>query len=146
MPAWPTRSGRTSGSSALPDEPAPLTGTILVVSDDQDAEAELRAGLPEGLEVVGALDATGAIDALATWRPLVVVVDLQTGRAGGFALAKDLSQDPRLASVPVIILVERDQDRWLAGQAGATEVLRKPVDGRDLVRVISAVLATKIPA
>jgi DNA-binding response OmpR family regulator len=96
--------------------------------------------------VVGALDATSAIEALATWRPLVVVVDLQTGRAGGYALAKDLSQDARLASVPVIILVERDQDRWLAGQAGATEILRKPVDGRDLVRVISAVLASKIPA
>ena len=91
-------------------------------------------------------DATAAIGSLQSFTPAVVVVDLLIGPAGGFALARDMSQDRRLARIPVIILVERDQDRWLAKQAGAALVLRKPVDARVFEPAVTALLDQPLSA
>lgn len=123
-----------------------MTGVLLVVSDDPDVSEELRFGLPGGIEVASATDAREAIARLASLTPRAVVVDLQTGSAGGFALARDMSQIARLASIPVIVLLERDADGWLADQAGAALWLKKPVDGSVLLAAVSSVLEAKTPA
>lgn len=116
-------------------------GTLLVVSEDPDVEEEVRFGVPEGLEVVSVNDAGSANEALLTLTPLAVIVDLRTGRSGGFSLAMDMSQTARLADIPVIVVLERDQDRWLARQAGATQVLQKPLNSNELWSAVSSVLA-----
>lgn len=61
-------------------------------------------------------------------------MDIQTGSAGGFALAKEMSFDARLAKIPILMLLERDQDTWLALQAGAAAIRTKPIDSSDLAR------------
>lgn len=123
-------------------EPAPVRATIVAVSDDPNVLDDLRFGLPAELEAVGAEDARAAIRDLSDGAaPAAIVVDLQTGSAGGFALARDLSQVPSLRSVPVVMLIERDQDRWLARQAGAREVLRKPLEPGILVEKVLSVLS-----
>ena len=122
-----------------------MTGVLLVVSDDPEVAEELRFGLPGGIEVASANDARDAIDKLASLTPRAVVVDLQTGSAGGFALARDMSQIARLAAIPVIVLLEREVDSWLADQAGATLALKKPVDGSVLLAAVSSVLDEKTP-
>ena len=118
-----------------------LTGSWLVVSDDPQVGEAIRFGLPADVEIVVVNDGRSAITTLDSLTPRVVVVDLQTGNAGGFALAKDMAQTARLGSVPVILLLERDQDRWLAEQAGATVALRKPVTGSEVLVAVSSVLA-----
>ena len=122
-----------------------MAGVLLVVSDDPEVADELRFGLPGGIEVASATDAREAIHKLASLTPRAVVVDLQTGSAGGFALARDMSQIARLASIPVIVLLEREADSWLANQAGATVALKKPVDGSVLLAAVSSVLDEKTP-
>lgn len=122
-----------------------MAGVLLVVSDDPEVADELRFGLPGGIEVASAHDARDAIDKLASLTPRAVVVDLQTGNAGGFALARDMSQIARLAAIPVIVLLEREADSWLADQAGATLALKKPVDGSVLLAAVSSVLDEKTP-
>jgi DNA-binding response OmpR family regulator len=117
------------------------TGTLLVVSQDPDVEEEVRFGAPPGLEIVSVNDAEAADEALLTITPRAVIVDLRTGHSGGFALAMDMSQSLRLARIPVIVLLEREQDRWLANQAGATHVLRKPLNSNELWVAVSSVLA-----
>ena len=120
--------------------------SLLVVSPDPDVQDALRFGLTTDLDVVCVNDATAAIGSLQTFTPALVVVDLLIGPAGGFALARDMSQDRRLARIPVIILVERDQDRWLAKQAGAALVLRKPVDPNVFEPAVSTLLDQPLPA
>ena len=117
------------------------TGTLLVVSQDPDVEEEVRFGAPSGLEVVSVNDADGANEALLTLTPRAVIVDLRTGHAGGFGLAKDMAQSVRLARIPLIVLLEREQDRWLAAQAGAALILRKPLNSNELWVAVSSVLA-----
>lgn len=122
--------------------PEPAGGPILAVSDDPDMLEDLRFGLPSGLEAVGAEDARAAARELdAGLRPIAVVVDLQTGNAGGFALARDLAANPTLSLVPIVMLIERDQDRWLANQAGARVVLREPLEPGILVDAVLSVLS-----
>lgn len=120
-----------------------MAGCILVVSADAELQEEMRFAVAGDHEVAIAGDAVAARDVFATTTPLAVVVDLRTGNAGGFALARDMSQDPRLRSVPVVILIAREQDRWLASTAGAAAVLRKPVGGPELAAAISSLVTSE---
>lgn len=111
----------------------PPTRGILVVTDDPTLELEARFAFPDDFDVVVVGDARAASAELADWTPAVVVVDLLSGSAGGFALGSDMSQDSRLANVPMLMLIDRHQDEWLARQAGADAVRTKPIDTAELV-------------
>lgn len=111
----------------------PATRGVLVVTDDPTLELEARFAFPDDFDVVVVGDAREASAELATWTPALVVVDLLTGSAGGFALGRDMSQDRGLASVPMLMLIDRPQDEWLARQAGADAVRTKPIDTAELV-------------
>ncbi len=114
-----------------------VPGTILVVSDDPDVADEARFALRDEVTVETAVDATDALRKLALLAPAAVVVDLQTGRAGGYSLAREMSQLTRLSSIPIVMLIEREPDRWIADQAGAEVVLRKPVESGALGRALA---------
>ena len=106
---------------------------VLVVSDDERIREEARFGFAPDLGVALARDARDALAQMQGDRPAVVVIDLHTGSAGGYALCKEMGQFRHLADVPVLMLLERDQDQWLAKQAGAHLVRTKPIDTSDLV-------------
>jgi DNA-binding response OmpR family regulator len=64
------------------------------------------------------------------WRdlPEVVIADQISSRAGGFALARDLTgAEPRFPG-RVVVLLDRSQDEWLARWSGADAWFVKPVD------------------
>lgn len=77
-------------------------------------------------------DGRDALNAMQDWIPSVVVVDLQAGNSGGYALAKDMGDDVRLGKVPVLMLLQRPHDAWLATQSGARAYRTKPVDPVEL--------------
>lgn len=106
---------------------------VLVVSDDERIRDEARFGFTPSLEVELARDARDALKQMETGTPAVVVIDIHTGSAGGYALCKDMGQNRRLRDIPVLMLLERDQDVWLAKQAGAELIRTKPIDTTDLV-------------
>lgn len=101
---------------------------VLVVSRDRAVLDDARFGFPAYATVRTAADATEAEALLGDFKPDVVVVDLQTGNAGGYALAQVMGQTSAVQDVPVLMLLDREQDMWLARQAGATRVRTKPID------------------
>jgi CheY-like chemotaxis protein len=105
---------------------------VLVVSDDPEVRDQMISACPSGAEITLRHDARDAWESMEGRRPAVVVVDMQTGSAGGFGLCKDMAQSERLRDVPVVILLERTQDAWLARQAGATFSRVKPIDAHEL--------------
>ena len=105
---------------------------VLVVSEDQAVLEDARFGFPSHVEVATASDATEAGDTLKGFQPAVVIVDQQTGNARGFALTRYMRQMKTLKDVPVLILLEREQDAWLAGQAGAAMFRTKPITAESL--------------
>src|SRR4051812_24343916 len=116
----------------MADAAPALPKRVLFVSRDQRVLDEAKHAFGSDIEVVLASDARDAQARLAQEVPAAVVVDLATGKAGGYALTRDMSQVDALRDVPVMILLERDQDRWLAGEAGATLIRTKPIDATRL--------------
>jgi DNA-binding response OmpR family regulator len=106
---------------------------IVVVTDDPRLADMARYGFAPDLEIEVVADAREALASMARAAPAVAVVDLQTGSAGGFALARDMHQSDRLKEVPILMLLERDQDSWLAKQAGANAIRVKPLGVAQLV-------------
>jgi len=114
-----------------------LPATIVIcVSGDSLIREEAKFGFPSGVETHLAGDAREALSSMEEMTPAVVVVDIQSGSAGGFALAREMSQIPRLAGVPILFLLERTQDEWLAREAGAAGSAVKPIDTEELVELV----------
>jgi DNA-binding response OmpR family regulator len=107
--------------------------SVLAVTDDHRLREELSFGFPQPVQVTSTVDARDAVRSMQDNIPSVVVVDLQTGSSGGISLMKEMQQHPALASVPVLVLLERDQDAWLARAFGAAAHLTKPVETGELV-------------
>lgn len=116
---------------------------ILVVSDDPRVHDVAGFGFGSSVEVTFAADAREALEIMRNGIPAVLVVDMHAGSAGGFALGKDVKADPRLDHIPVLMLLQRDQDAWLAREAGADMHRTKPIDASELV---DAALSLAAPA
>lgn len=106
---------------------------VFVVSDDPLVLDECEFGFPSDTTVETYHDARAASDAMGDRTPDVVIVDMQTGSAGGYSLTRSMYSFDHLKEVPVLILLEREQDRWLARQSGATAARVKPVPAASLV-------------
>jgi DNA-binding response OmpR family regulator len=125
----------------VPDE-ATTPLRVLVVSEDPLVLEEAEFGFPMGVEIEFAKDARDAIQMIEKRVPHVLVVDIQTGSAGGFSLAKEMHQRASSKDVPILMLLERSQDAWLANQAGAARHRVKPLETTDLVADVLDLVAT----
>jgi DNA-binding response OmpR family regulator len=75
--------------------------------------------------------------------PDVVVLDSQIQNMGGIAAAIDLRLEAaagRITDVAILLLLDREADRFLAKRADADAELVKPVDAATLRRVIDTLL------
>lgn len=118
---------------------------ILIVEDDPDIRASLRAVLEmEGYEVDDAAHGRAALDLLqgGTCNPAVIVCDLEMPVMDGWQLRKELRKNPRLSRIPLIIAstVTLGVAR-LRARLTASAFLRKPVDVRELLKVVARLAA-----
>jgi len=107
--------------------------TVLVVGDDRSTISEIAYAFPDEVTVSFAGDAREALQLMRETIPSVVIMDIRTGSAGGYGLARDMVANDRLRNVPRFILLERPQDSWLAKQAGATLSRVLPIPNDELV-------------
>ena len=104
-------------------------------------------------EVAAALGADGVItrvrsgaevtDAVLDADPDLVVLDLQIGNMGGMATCISLHLDAgagRLPDVPILMLLDRDADVFLARRSQADGWLIKPLDAFRLRKAANALL------
>ncbi len=119
---------------------------VLVVSDDIHLRDVATFGFPEDAEIRLAVDSRDAWGLILERQPDCVVVDLQTGSAGGFNLIRSIHQDPRTSEISTLLLLERPQDAWLARQAGATMTRVKPVEASTLVADVESIVGPAKPS
>jgi DNA-binding response OmpR family regulator len=117
-----------------------MAQTVLVV-DDEDAIAEaVRARLQsEGFDVVIASDGPQAIEACASARPDLVVLDLMLPGMDGLEVCKQIQRD---TWVPVLMLTARAEevDKVAGFAVGADDYLTKPFSLRELAVRVKAIL------
>ncbi len=122
---------------------APVGESVLVVDDDpfiaRLLEIELRAA---GYDVRVASDGRQALEAARERCPELVLADVMMPNMDGFELTRSLRQDPRTASVSVIMLTARglSTDKLEGFSVGADDYIVKPFDTPELLARIRGVL------
>ncbi|HVE47606.1 MAG TPA: response regulator [Acidimicrobiales bacterium] len=119
---------------------------IVVASDEEWVLDEVRSavsGVPDARtrEVDSGFS---VLTAVKQTLPDLVVVDMQIGNMGGMAVCLDLRLEEsggRIGHVPVLMLLDRRADVFLARRSGAEGWLVKPLDPMRLRKAIRALLA-----
>ena len=112
------------------DAPSVRSEVIAVVGNRETTVVELSSGA----EVAGAV---------AEHHPDLVIADLQIGNMGGMAVCLDLHLEEsigNLPSVPVLMLLDRRADVFLARRSEAEGFVVKPLDPIRLRRAVAALL------
>jgi len=112
-----------------------------VVEDNVDAAHMLELALTlEGHEVRLAFDGHDAIEAAASFRPEVVILDIGLPRMNGYDAARAIRQLPGLADVHIIAMTGYGQvsDHEKSRGAGFDAHLVKPVPLDALLRTLAA--------
>ena len=121
--------------------------TVLVASDAQWVRDHVRAALVgPGFEVIEVERGRDVRDVVAQREPDLVVVDLQIANMGGMAVSLDLRLEEsggRLPHVPILLLLDREADRFLARRSAADAMLVKPLDAGTLRRTVKTLLAAE---
>ncbi|MGO9197369.1 MAG: response regulator transcription factor [Acidimicrobiales bacterium] len=117
---------------------------ILIVSDAPSVLAELRSALEDGETTVRELHSGDLVrDAVALDPPDLVITDLQVGSMGGIAICMDLRLEEsgdRAEHVPVLMLMDRRADVFMAKRSDAEGWLVKPFDSLRLRKAARALL------
>ena len=105
---------------------------LLIVTDSPRVYDEVTAVVEEpGTNVRWVRAGAAAIPALQEVPADLVVSDLQVGSMGGYAVAMDIALEAgagRLDPVPVLLLLDRRADVFLARRVGVAGWLIKPLD------------------
>jgi CheY-like chemotaxis protein len=118
--------------------------TILVAADAEWVRNQVRtAFVGPGQQVVEVTSGQAVRAAVREHHPDLVVLDMQIANMGGIAVAIDLRNEEsggRLPHSTILLLLDREADRFLAARAGVDAVLVKPVDPGTLRRTAKALL------
>ena len=107
-------------------------GTVLVIDDDPSAcELMVRSLSKEGFHVLTANEGVDGLRVAREARPHVITLDVLMPGMDGWSVLRELKADPRLASIPVIMITMAD-DRSTGYALGASEYLTKPIDREKL--------------
>ena len=115
---------------------------ILTVDDSRTIRDMLKACLTQaGFEVCQAIDGMDGLTALEDTIPDVIITDINMPRLDGFGFIKEVRNDQRLRSTPILVLTT-DMDvekKSRAREAGATGWIVKPFDADKLISAIRRV-------
>ncbi|WP_112466583.1 response regulator transcription factor [Streptomyces triticisoli] len=114
---------------------------ILIVDDEPAVREALQRSLAfEGYDTEVAVDGTDALDKASTYKPDLVVLDIQMPRMDGLTAARRIRGAGD--TIPILMLTARDTvgDRVTGLDAGADDYLVKPFELDELFARIRALL------
>jgi signal transduction histidine kinase/DNA-binding response OmpR family regulator len=125
--------GSSAAATAAPGEKR----VVLVIDDDPNALDLIGRTLQgAGVRVVTASDGQEALRLARTLHPAAITLDVMMPGMDGWAVLEALKADPETRDIPVVMVTMTD-DRALGTALGATEFLTKPVQRRELVRLLA---------
>lgn len=118
---------------------------VLVVADEAWARNDVHAALTtpdydlvdhDDPKTVAGVVADGGLDA--------VIVDLQVGSMGGMAVTRAVRENNTVRgdmNTPVVLLLDRVADKFLAGRSGAAAWVVKPFTAQELRGAVDGAVA-----
>jgi CheY-like chemotaxis protein len=135
-------SGAGTAAFETPDR-AEERMAVLVVDDSISVRRGMARQLRGlGLEVQEVSDGLEALGRLCDSHYGLVLTDLEMPKLDGFALLAEIKRSASLATIPVIVATTRcdPETRRRLSELGAEALLSKPVDPRELARVLAPFL------
>jgi DNA-binding NarL/FixJ family response regulator len=126
-----------------------MAGRLLLVDDEPGLRQAVQAYLEDsGFEVDVASNAPEGWELLQQTSPDLVISDIMMPQVDGYQFLKQLREDPRFQSMPVVFLTARGMtsDRIQGYQAGVDAYLSKPFDPDELVAIVSNILERRASA
>ncbi len=133
----PARLGDGAAEEVAAGPPAVVRGDIILVVDDDSAARELLTRFleREGFAVKTARDGREGLALARQYRPKVVLLDIEMPEVNGWTMLQALRADPALFDTPVI-MISVLHERSVGFAMGANDYLVKPIDWRQLKRVL----------
>jgi DNA-binding NarL/FixJ family response regulator len=123
-----------------------VTLRVVVYSDDSGTREQVIRALGErlhpelpDLEYVEVATAPMLLSHLDSGTVDVAILDGEASPAGGMGMAKQI-RDEYSPCPPLVVLVAREADQWLADWSRADAAARVPVDPMELSRTVVALL------
>ena len=129
-------------------EPAPLT--VLVYSDDASVRESVRLGL--GSRPATDLPTVEFVDVATDWAVMdavrrldldLLIVDGEAAPAGGLGVCRTIKEEVFKAP-PILALLGRPQDQWLATWARVDAVALHPINPFALTEAATSLLRARI--
>jgi two-component system response regulator ResD len=105
---------------------------ILIVDDNEDIRFFVKTALiPEGFDVIEAVDGNQALAIFRKSEPSAIILDLSIGQPDGFEVCREIR---KTSTVPIIMLTSHleEMDEAMCLAAGADDYITKPVSARIL--------------
>lgn len=123
-----------------------MGGKLLLADDSITIQKVVELVLAEeGFDIKTANNGEEALAVLKTFKPDVVLADIEMPRINGYQLCEKIKSDPLMRDVPVILLAGAFEpiDEELARNVGAEDYIIKPFESQELISKINAVITTK---
>lgn len=121
-----------------------MSATPVLIVDDSPVNLKLARLLlsAENYEVKTATDAQEALAVLGSFRPRLILMDVQLPGMDGLQLTRKLKADPATREIVIVAMtayaMRSDEQRAL--DAGCDGYIAKPVDTRTLASTLAALL------
>lgn len=120
---------------------------VLVYSDNAKVRATVKTSLGRrpsedisDVEIYDVATEPALIKVMDTRKFDLIVLDGETSPAGGLGVCRQL-KDEIFNCPPIIVLVARQDDRWLATWSRADAIVAHPIDPRALVKAALGLLS-----
>lgn len=119
---------------------------MLLVTDAEWVRNDVEAAIADpATSVTVVADPAGAAAAAGDRTYDLIVVDMQVKSMGGMAIVrrlKDAIATQQVHSTPVLLMLDREADRFLAKRAGADLHLLKPFTAQDFRAAVDSLVST----
>ena len=123
-----------------------MSQKILIVEDNAQSmrliEMTLRDG---GYTILKATDGVEALDIATRLRPDLIIMDIQLPRMSGVEVTARLRRMPEFKTIPIIAVtayaMKGDEGKF--AKAGCDAYLSKPINTRELPKIINEMLLRK---
>ncbi|HID99870.1 MAG TPA: hybrid sensor histidine kinase/response regulator [Thiotrichaceae bacterium] len=121
------------------------TSAVILLAEDQERSIMLLFDYLTmlGYKILIARDGVEAIEQTQANHPNLILMDIQMPVMSGLDAIREIRADPDIAEIPIIALtalaMQGDKERCL--QAGANDYLSKPVNLKELLATIEAILS-----